>query len=189
MANINENLLVRGARGNVGKQFVYRTRGKNTSIARMPTIDKNLVATEKQVQKRDLFAAAAVYAKGALESADLKKEYEKKASSGITAFNVAFRDYLKAPVVKKIDAANYKGVVGSTISVNAKDDFRVADVKVSIHTSAGVLVEEGAAVLNTINRNLWTYTATQVNAALTGSIIKATATDVPGNTGSLDISI
>ena len=50
---------------------------------------------------------------------------------------LAFRDYLKAPVVKKIDVSNYKGTVGSVIVVNAKDDFRVALVKVSIHSSTG----------------------------------------------------
>ncbi|MFI5155235.1 MAG: hypothetical protein ACHQEM_03575 [Chitinophagales bacterium] len=45
MANVNENLLVRGARGNVGKQFVYRKHGNNTNIVRMPTVNKNAVAT------------------------------------------------------------------------------------------------------------------------------------------------
>jgi hypothetical protein len=189
MSNVNENLLVRGARGNVGKQFVYKKHGDNTIIARMPSINKDVVPTEKQLEKRELFSEAAIYAKGAMSSADLKKEYEKKATPGKTAFNIAFRDYLKAPVVKKIDTSNYKGTIGSVIVVNAKDDFRVASVQVSIHSAAGVLVEQGNAVLDPIKRSLWNYTATQNNAALAGSVISATAQDLPGNTGSLEITL
>jgi hypothetical protein len=99
------------------------------------------------------------------------------------------RDFLKPPVVKKIDVSNYKGAVGSVIVVNAKDDFRVALVKVSIHSSTGVLVEEGNAILDPVKRRLWNYTATQNNATLTGSVISATATDLPGNSGSLEITV
>jgi hypothetical protein len=155
----------------------------------MPTINKDAVPSEKQTEKRELFAEAALYAQGAVASADLKKEYERKATPGLTAFNIAFRDFLKGPVVKKIDASNYKGNPGSVIVVKAKDDFRVVGVKVSIHSATGVLVEEGSAVLNSINRNLWNYTATQTNAAMTGSVISCTATDLPGNTASLDLTI
>ena len=36
MAKITKNLLVKGARGNPGKQYVYKTRGSRTYIARMP---------------------------------------------------------------------------------------------------------------------------------------------------------
>jgi hypothetical protein len=189
MANVNENLLVRGARGNVGKQFVYRKHGDNTTIVRMPSVNKDAVPTAKQAQNRELFAEAAVYAQGVMSSADLKKEYDKKATPGRTAFNIAFRDYLKPPVVKKIDVSNYKGTVGSVIVINAKDDFRVALVKVSIHSSSGVLVEEGSAILDPVKRSLWNYTATQNNATPTGSVISATATDLPGNTSSLEITV
>jgi len=73
--------------------------------------------------------------------------------------------------------------------VNAKDDFRVALVKVSIHSAAGVLIEEGNAILDPIKRRLWNYTATQNNATATGSVISATATDLPGNFGSLEITV
>jgi hypothetical protein len=189
MANVNENLLVRGARGNVGKQFVYRKHGDNTTIARMPSVNKDAVPTEKQQETREQFSDAAIYAQGAISSADLKKEYEKKASPGKTAFNIAFRDYLKSPVVKKIDVSNYNGSVGSVMIVKAKDDFRVARVKVSVHSSSGILVEEGNAIPDPVKRSLWNYTAKQNNTTLPGTVISATATDLPGNTGSLSITI
>jgi hypothetical protein len=62
-------------------------------------------------------------------------------------------------------------------------------VTVSIRTAAGVLVEEGNAILNPLDRNKWIYTATQNNASLAGSIISATARDLPGNSGVLDITV
>jgi hypothetical protein len=191
MARIKDNLLVRGASGNVGKQFVYRKRGNETFITRMPATDKNAKPTEQQEKVRDLFASAAMYATGAIADPKIKELYQKKAKagSGKTAYNVAFRDYLKAPVVKGIDTEKYKGTAGSTIVVKAKDDFRVAEVTVSIRTAAGVLVEEGIAILNPIDRNEWVYTATQNNAALTGSVIQATAKDLPGNKGILEITV
>lgn len=189
MSIINDNPLVLGARGNFGKKFVYRKHGNDTLITRMPALRPDAEPTEKQSQVRDLFSEAAVYAKGAVSSEDLKKEYGKKAPPGKTAYNMAFRDYLKPPVVKSIDALSYKGTPGSNIVIKAKDDFRVAEVKVSIHTAAGVLVEEGSAVLDPIRRNLWNYAATQNNATLAGSVITATAADLPGNKGTLEVTL
>jgi len=189
MASINENLLVKGARGHVGKQFVYRKHGDNTTLAKMPVQNKDAVPTEKQAKARELFTEAADYALGAMASPDLKKEYEKKATPGKSAYNLACRDYLKAPEVKGIDATKYKGLPGQIIIVRAKDDVRVAEVRLRIHSAAGVLVEEGNALLDPINRNRWNYTTTANNAVLAGSLISATALDLPGNAGSLEITI
>jgi len=187
MSKIHDNPLVKGARGNFGKHYVYKKRGKDTHIAKMPVINKNAVPTDSQTEVRELFAAASLYAKGAMSSPDLKKEYQKKAKDGNTAFNIALRDYLKAPVVKSIATEKYDGNPGSTIVVVAKDDFRVAEVKVSIRDAAGVLIEEGNAILNPIDRNKWIYTAVQANASPVGCTVSAIALDLPGNKGMLDV--
>ena len=189
MAKINKNLLVRGARGNMGKQFVYRKHGKDTLMTSMPEFNENLQPTARQVEIRDLFAEAAGYAKGVIADPELKKEYKKKAKPGRTAYNIAFRDYLKAPVVQSINPVQYTGLPGSKVEISAKDDFRVAAVTVSIYLPSGVLLEQGNAILNPVNRNKWIYTATQSNNAPPGSVIKATAFDLPGNQGSLEINI
>jgi hypothetical protein len=189
MARIKKNKLVEGASGNVGKQFVYKQRGKETHIALMPVFDKNAPITEKQEQVRESFSEASMYATSAMNSPELKKEYQKKASSTNNAYNIALRDYLKSPVVKLIDKDSYDGTPGSTIVIKAKDDFRVAAVKVSVHTADGVLIEDGNAILDPINRNKWNYTAVQANAPLAGSVIKAIAKDIPGNTGSREITL
>ena len=189
MAKITENLLVKRARGNVAKQFVYRTRGNDTHIAKMPHIPKGLQPTQGQENQRSQFASAVLYAQGAISDPTLKDLYQKKAGPGKAAYNVAFRDFLKAPVVRKITTAQYTGVAGSAIVVAAKDDFRVAKVTVSIYAAGGALIEQGDAVLNPINREQWIYTATHANAALAGTKITATAFDLPGNTGTLDVTL
>jgi hypothetical protein len=189
MANISENPLVRNARGNFGKHYVYRKRGNDTFISRMPAIDKNAVTTEKQEEVRDKFSAAVQYARGVIANPELRKQYQKKADPGKSAYNVAFRDYRKAPKVRHIDPGNYTGSPGSTVVVNAKDDFRVVEVTVTIRNAAGALVEQGKAVLDTIDYNLWIYTATQQNASLAGSIISAVARDLPGNKGTLEVTL
>jgi hypothetical protein len=122
MAKINENPLVRGARGNFGKQMVYRKRGNDTFLTRMP-VKNDAPPTEKQEAVRDQFAAASQYATGAMNDPALKKAYGKKAPPGKTAYNMAFRDFLKPPKVQVIDTENYDGKPGSTVVVTARDDF------------------------------------------------------------------
>jgi hypothetical protein len=188
MAKINENPLVRGARGNFGKQFVYRKRGNKTFLAKMP-VQNDAAPTDKQEEVRDQFSAASAYARGAIADPELKKAYTKKAPAGSTAYNMALRDFLKAPKVQTINTEKYNGAPGSTIVISAKDDFRVVSVTVSIHTADGVLVEEGEAVLNPLHRHKWTYTAKQSNASLAGCKIKVTARDLPDNEGVLQITL
>jgi len=189
MAILKDNLLVRGASGNVGKQFVYRKRGNDTLLTKMPVRNEDAPPTAKQEKARELFADAASYAQGAIADPELKEEYQKKAKPGTNAYNIAFRDYLKAPVVKDIDTAKYNGTPGSTIGIVAKDDFRVAEVMVSIRTATGELVEEGNATLNPVKRNKWIYTAKQSNGTLKGSVVHVTALDLPGNQGVLEVTV
>ncbi|RPD38261.1 hypothetical protein [Chitinophaga barathri] len=189
MADISKNLLVKGARGNVGKQFVYRKHGDDTIITLMPVFDPDAPSSEEQQETRNRFAAATCFARNILQSADYKKAYRKKATKGKTAHNIAIRDFLRPPVVKKIRTADYNGMPGSSIIIHAKDDFRVAAVKVSIFNADGTLLEEGHAFLSPVNLLTWTYTATQTNAVPVGSLIRAVASDIPGNTAALEVFV
>jgi hypothetical protein len=97
-------------------------------------------------------------------------------------------DFMSPPVVKSISTNAYTGIAGSTITIRAVDDFRVTGVQVEIFAASGTLLEKGNAVLQT-NGLDWIYTTTQSNAALTGSKINVIATDVPGNTGTLAVTL
>jgi hypothetical protein len=188
MATIDNNPFVRGARGNVGKQFVFRRRGDKTHIMRMPVF-KNKIPTAQQKERRELFSFAASYAAGAMSIPALKKQYQQEVQPAQTAYNIAFRDYLKAPKVNSIDASRYTGMPGSTIGIDATDDFRVVRVIISIHSAAGLLIEEGDAAINPIDWSKWTYTTRQINSLLAGSVIRATALDIPQNKGIFEMTI
>jgi hypothetical protein len=101
---------------------------------------------------------------------------------------IAIMDALQAPEVESILAAGYHGRVGDEIIVRATDDFKVASVIVSIHDLTGVLVEQGNATMKENNAD-WLYKTVQLNSAFAGSKITAIATDLPGNSASLSISL
>ena len=61
-------------------------------------------------------------------------------------------------------------------------------INVPTQWSDGELLEKGNAVQQN-NGIDWTYTTTQANAVLAGSKINAMATDVPGNTGTREVTL
>ena len=98
---------------------------------------------------------------------------------------------MSVPVVKVIDSREYKGAAGDKIVVRAIDDFRVTRVRVELYAADGLLIEAGHADQN-VNGIDWTYTAIQANPAspgLAGCKITAIAFDVPGNEGSLEVTL
>jgi hypothetical protein len=173
----------------IGEPKTVRIRNGKSFLTKIPKFDPNRVPTVKQEDHLDKFAAGASYARAAMDNPELSKLYAEKADKEKSVFNIALRDYMKAPKVKKINVSAYTGNPGSIIQVKAKDDFGIKQVKVSIYNAAGDLVEEGQALIDPLDRFLWTYTATQVVAILAGSKIKAVAQDLPKNTGELEITL
>ena len=133
---------------------------------------------------------ATKYARSVKEGTDqgIKDAYIAARRPRQNLFSRAAADFMSPPVVKKIVMDAYTGVIGSTITIRAVDDFRVTGVQVQIYAASGTLLEKGNAVQQT-NGLDWTYTATLANATLTGSKINAIATDVPGNTGTLAVTL
>ncbi len=72
------------------------------------------------------------------------------------------------------------GQIGDQIRVRAIDNFRVTEVKVSIHDASDTLVESGLATLSPNNID-WTYDATTLHSDLAGTKVTAEAKDTPGN--------
>lgn len=177
------------AKGNLAKQFVYRQHGDDTHLVAMPRYDPDRQPTEKQETVRNTFGNAVAYAKWAIAEPDLKLIYDEKAGRGKSAFNIAIRDFAKPPVVTLLNVQEYTGAPGSQIIVQAKDDVRVTQVRVRITNAAGELLEEGDTVLNMNRKTGWVYTAQLENIQLAGCKISATALDLPGNTGTLEVTL
>jgi len=186
MANSNSSVITGKLRGALGKELVFREWEGKTVVAKAPGARKG-EPTKPQVQIQERFLLASRYAKAVMNGQDqgIKDAYTAALKPRQNLYSRALADFMSAPEVKSIDTRNYTGASGTKISVRAVDDFRVTGVQVEIYAASGNLVEKGNAE-QAVNGLDWTYTATQANNSLTGSKIKAIATDVPGNDGTLE---
>lgn len=176
----DRNSIMRGSSGALGDELVFRQRAGKTIISLPPVFEPG-EPTAKQQAVREKFREAIRYTKIALSTPGVKEAYQAKAGAGISAHNLAFADFFKAPVVTEIDISNYSGSPGDTIRVLATDDFKVQAVRVSILNAAGTVVEEGAAIAAPEGKDFWIYTATVANAAPAGGKVSVQASDLPGN--------
>ena len=192
MAHANNSIITGKFKGSLGKELVFREWQGKTVVAKSPkarTGDPTLAQAELQ----EKFLIASRYAKAVTKSADqtLAQAYASALRPRQNVYSRALEDFMSPPVVKLIDTRDYKGASGDRIVTRAVDDFRVTGVRVEIYATDGMLLEAGNAVQN-INGIDWTYTATQRNpapAGLAGCKIKAIASDVPGNEGSLEVTL
>jgi hypothetical protein len=187
MAKVKDNVMVKGFSGTIGKQLTFRQIGGETFVSNYQKAPA-VAATEKKLAAQTRFGIATAYACRAVKDPDLKAMYQALVKGGKRAFNIAMRDALNAPVVESIQSENYQGHMGDQIIVRASDDFKVVHVVVSIYNQDGNLIEEGNAVNQKDEEMKWLYKVQQENPGLTGSKIIAVATDLPGNSGSLNLN-
>ena len=179
MAKVGNNIVTQGLSGMLGNQLVFRMRGSKTYVAKAP-VKTEQELTEAQIEHRRHFQEAILYAKGAIASPEMKAAYQEAAEEDTTAYNVAVADFMNAPHIDEIDISQYTGQPGSNIVVRAVDDFKVAEVAVVIYNPDGSLVEQGLAVEEQGGYQ-WKYTATALNADLSGDKIIIRVSDIPGN--------
>jgi hypothetical protein len=178
MAFSEDNDLVFGARGRVGKMLIFKKFAGKTLMVRSYKPSQPL--TPEQIEANQRFTEASAYAMLALKTPAIKQEYKRKTKPGQSAYNLAVGDFFNAPAVREIITMTYTGLPGSKVNIWAEDDFKVTSVHVSIASENGALIEEGEALFDTVSK-LWIYTAIQTNSNLPGTIITAVAKDMPGN--------
>lgn len=179
---------MRTTRGMFGKQVVFKKRAGKYYVSAPPEVDENRVPTANELVVRGRFKKSTAYAAAAIRDEGTKAAYAAVARRNQSPYNVAFKDAFRSPEVLEIDAGGYEGAIGNRIVVEATDDFAVSAVKVAVYSPSGTLVESGEAVPSAQGLH-WTYTATQANANVSGSRIVATAVDLPGNEGLLEITL
>ena len=187
MAKSKNNIVIAGLSGKVGKQLVFKQVNGRTIVTKFPNY--KVSKTPKQEAHHKKFAKATVYAKNALENPTLKKAYAEEAAKrpGVSAYIMAIADYLKAPVIDRIDTSVYTGVHnGEKIAIEVADASKVMTVKVKIVAANNSAIEEGAAALS---EGKWVYTTTAINATLSGSKVLVTATDRPNNVVTKEITL
>jgi hypothetical protein len=181
MAEIQNNPLLKGAKGMFGKTMVYKNRNGKLIMANRPKSPTN-TPTALQDGVRMRFLEAVYYGKGLKNNPELKAIYEAGVSGNLTsAYGVAVADYLSGPTINLVDTTRYQGVVGNTITIRAIDDFCVTSVQVIVSNAQGAIIEQGDAVINPAHGLEWVYTITQVNAQVIGTTVRVVARDRPGN--------
>jgi hypothetical protein len=165
MAKVKNNLVMSGLSGSLGPDhYVRTTRDGRTIISKKPSFD-NRQFSEGQLNVQSRTKQAAAYAKVASKENPIYAQ--KAAGTALNAYNVALRDWLKPPVIRRIEW--YDG----RVRVSAHDDLMVTRVTVSILNEDGQLLEQGEAELVLGAR--WEY-----QAANRGQI-QVEAWDLAGN--------
>lgn len=180
MARQSNNHVMKGTRGMIGKQIVFKIRKGKQFVAAPPTVKENHKPTPNQLAAQNRFKFASEYANAAIKDAYLKAEYQNVASKRQSAQNMAFKDAYNPPEVLNIITQGYTGTAGNIIVVHAVDDFKVTSVNVSILNEPGEIIETGVAVSDK-HGVVWVYTVTVANSNITGCKIVATASDLAGN--------
>ncbi|HEX3009712.1 MAG TPA: hypothetical protein VHO90_19055 [Bacteroidales bacterium] len=178
MAKVGKNIVTTGFSGKLGL-IVFRNRAGKTFVSTAPE-KKERELTEAQKLHQKEFQEAILYGQSIIADPATKAIYESRAEDGESAFNVAVADFMRAPSIDNIDVTRYNGKVGSSITVNAVDDFKVAEVQIAIYNADGSLVESGLAVQQA-NKADWLFTATTANSSLEGDKVVVRVTDKPGN--------
>lgn len=192
MAHSDNSIITGKFKGSLGKELVFREWQGKTIVAKSPK-GRTADPTQAQAEIQEKFLIASRYAKAVTTSADQKlaQGYATALRPRQNVYSRALEDFMSPPVVKLIDARDYKGAAGDRIVVRAVDDFRVTGLRLEIYGADGLLLEAGSAAQN-MNGIDWTYSVTKANpapAGLAGCKIKAIASDVPGNEGTLEVTL
>jgi hypothetical protein len=189
MAHSNNSVITGKFKGTLGKELVFREWEGKTVVAKAPK-SRDGDPTPAQAETQERFLLASRYARSIMKRQDqgMKDAYAAALRPRQNVYSRALEDFMSPPEVKSIDTRQYTGAPGNKITIRAIDDFRVAGVSIEIYAANGALLEIGNATQEE-NGLDWTYTATQANNLLAGSKIKAIATDVPRNEGTLEVTL
>src|SRR3954466_7530289 len=103
MANADNSIIIGKLRGSLGKQLVFREWDGKTIVAKSPKSRTN-GPTAAQLEAREIFVAASLYAKSVLKNADksMAQAYASALKPRQNVYSRAMGDFLSPPVVKGI---------------------------------------------------------------------------------------
>ncbi|MEJ1239364.1 hypothetical protein WBG78_14605 [Chryseolinea sp. T2] len=181
MARLQNNPLMKGASGRIGKTLVVKTLVDGSQVlANTPAKRKKHSA--KQVEHLDRFKDAKWFANiWLVKHPEIKAMYQQRAKGTIRNWhNLAIGDHMNPPEIHEIHIERYTGEPGEIIRVRATDDFKVASVKVTITAADGRKIETGEAQPRG-KKGLWRFFTTVKNQEPQGTVITAMAFDLARN--------
>jgi len=148
MATIQNDLVVKGLSGKVGKQLaVHRRRDGQYGIYAAGLVNHQTTHVETEEAQNSRLYEALFYA----------QPPTARESSSQTDASVTVADVIHPPEIHRIDISRYTGMAGELIDITAGDDVNVSSIGVLIVSDDGILVEKGSAVLCDRNPYSWKY--------------------------------
>ncbi|HJQ14616.1 MAG TPA: hypothetical protein VJ830_07720 [Anaerolineales bacterium] len=139
MAKVKKNIILSGVSGSLGPDHYARvTKDGRTIISQKPDFG-NRQFSQAQLDNQRRTQQAAAYAKVASREHPIYAQ--KAAGTSKNAYNIAFRDWRRPPVIDRIEWLDGK------VRVGAHDDTLVAGVMVTILDEDGQRLEQGEAAL------------------------------------------
>jgi hypothetical protein len=178
MAQIKENIILKGLSGRVGKNLVFKHYGNKTVVSAYPDMSKvKLSAKQKKENKR--FRKAMAYARSQMSDPESKAAYKAKATGLQKPHNVAIADFYHSPEIGHVDVSISRDNRADRIFIEAWDDFMVIKVEVELTGDDGKQNEMGRAMQ--INEDKWLYVVQGIYSSAEGLKITVRAWDKPGN--------
>ena len=146
MKSTRDNLFTDGARGSA-RNFTITKRKSGQFVISARRGKSSVEPTPDQIEVRGKFKMGIIYGRKVMADPEKKALYAAGSGPDMSAYSTAVRDAVTPPRVVSINTSEYTGKPGEPILVRALDDFKVASLKVAIHSAAGELLEKGEAVL------------------------------------------
>ena len=159
MAISANNPLTRGLSGMFGDILVFKTLRGKTILANRPRSPRRQSALQRENRLR--FREAAQFAKAAMGDPQKKEYYWVKARKLKlpNAYTAAITDYMRKPVVSKIDVFKHRGSVGNSLIITAgKKEFALESVEVTLRDAQGLRLANSMAILKGKWTNQWVTT-------------------------------
>lgn len=93
MATTQNNILLHGMSGHLGKQLVVKQYATKTVISKYPDMS-NVKPSFKQLKEKGRFSQAVKYAQAILKNPVLKATYLDKIAVGQSVYHYAIKEYL-----------------------------------------------------------------------------------------------
>jgi len=95
MAKVNDNIVLHGLNGQIGKQLVVKQYAYGQVVSQFPNM-QHIQPSHQQKEKRNKFGRAVAYAKSVLKDPALKAAFEQQLAPGQTVYHLALKTYLQS---------------------------------------------------------------------------------------------
>jgi hypothetical protein len=184
MAIVDNNIIIEGIKGKLGKMLVFRQRNGKTIVSAMPQ-KTNSPPSPAQKTRRTKFKQAVQYAQSVMQNPETSAWYTARLGAHQSVYHAALSDYLHAPQIVNIDVASYQGKAGDQILIELAPKSRATTVTLSLYHPEGQLAEEAPALPCTEDTT-WIYTARQSISNWQALRVVVRATNRPGNPSELE---